>query len=167
MDGNCFVLVICSLKNIADGLIRRDASFETYAADIHDKMADEVRLYYETFKEVCKIVASVVFDASRSGRICRILSHIRGHPNRGAHLRRRSEAQQAGRLLERMIAAMRFPMQELELDYPTTKGKVYSELLCRLFHYVQADDVHKRLKDVTGFPGFASTGSSRTAPEAV
>lgn len=52
-------------------------------------------------------------------------------------------------------------MQELELNYPTTKGKVYSEeedryLLCRLFHYgMQADDVYERIKkDITEFPVF-------------
>jgi len=52
-------------------------------------------------------------------------------------------------------------MQELELNYPTTKGKVYSEeedryLLCRLHHYgMGLDDVYERIKkDVTEFPVF-------------
>ncbi len=52
-------------------------------------------------------------------------------------------------------------MQELELNYPTTKGKVYSEeedryLLCRLNHYgMRADDVYERIKkDITEFPVF-------------
>ncbi len=52
-------------------------------------------------------------------------------------------------------------MQELELNYPTTKGKVYSEeedryLLCRLFHYgMQVDDVYERIKkDISEFPVF-------------
>jgi SWI/SNF-related matrix-associated actin-dependent regulator of chromatin subfamily A member 5 len=52
-------------------------------------------------------------------------------------------------------------MQELELSYPTTKGKVYSEeedryLLCRLNHYgMRAEDVYERIKkDVTEFPVF-------------
>ena len=52
-------------------------------------------------------------------------------------------------------------MQELELNYPTTKGKVYSEeedryLLCRLHHYgLKADDVYERIKrDITEFPVF-------------
>lgn len=52
-------------------------------------------------------------------------------------------------------------MQELELNYPTTKGKVYSEeedryLLCRLHHYgMRADDVYERIKkDITEFPVF-------------
>ena len=52
-------------------------------------------------------------------------------------------------------------MQELELNYPTTKGKVYSEeedryLLCRLNHYgMQVEDVYERIKrDITEFPVF-------------
>jgi SLIDE len=52
-------------------------------------------------------------------------------------------------------------MQELELNYPTTKGKVYSEeedryLLCRLNYYgMTADDVYERIKkDITEFPVF-------------
>lgn len=64
-------------------------------------------------------------------------------------------------LLAKKIASVRYPMQELELNYPTTKGKVYSEeedryLLCRLNHYgMQADDVYERMKkDITEFPVF-------------
>jgi hypothetical protein len=64
-------------------------------------------------------------------------------------------------LLAKKIASVRYPMQELELNYPTTKGKVYSEeedryLLCRLWHYgMQADDVYERIKkDITEFPVF-------------
>jgi len=52
-------------------------------------------------------------------------------------------------------------MQELELNYPTTKGKVHSEeedryLLCRLNYYgMTADDVHEHIKkDITEFPIF-------------
>jgi len=52
-------------------------------------------------------------------------------------------------------------MQELELNYPTTKGKVYSEeedryLLCRLFYYgMQVDDVYECIKkDISEFPVF-------------
>ena len=52
-------------------------------------------------------------------------------------------------------------MQELELNYPTTKGKVYSEeedryLLCRLSHYgMRTDDVYERIKkDISEFPVF-------------
>ena len=42
-------------------------------------------------------------------------------------------------LLDKKITSVHYPMQELELNYPTMKGKVYSEeedryLLCRLWH---------------------------------
>lgn len=64
-------------------------------------------------------------------------------------------------LLSEKISSVRHPMQELELNYPTTKGKVYSEeedryLLCRLFHYgMQTEDVYERIKkDITEFPVF-------------
>jgi SWI/SNF-related matrix-associated actin-dependent regulator of chromatin subfamily A member 5 len=64
-------------------------------------------------------------------------------------------------LLTKKIASVRYPMQELELNYPTTKGKVYSEeedryLLCRLNYYgMRADDVYERIKkDITEFPVF-------------
>lgn len=74
---------------------------------------------------------------------------------------KRSKRSNLESLLERKIHSVRFPMQELELNYPTTKGKVYSEeedryLLCRLFHYgMQVDDVYDRIKkDITEFPVF-------------
>lgn len=64
-------------------------------------------------------------------------------------------------LLGEKINSVRYPMQELELNYPTTKGKVYSEeedryLLCRLYHYgIQAEEVYERIKkDITEFPVF-------------
>jgi hypothetical protein len=64
-------------------------------------------------------------------------------------------------LLAKKIGSFRYPMQELELNYPTTKGKVYSEeedryLLCRLSHYgMRTDDVYERIKkDISEFPVF-------------
>jgi len=64
-------------------------------------------------------------------------------------------------LLQKKINSVRYPMQELELNYPTTKGKVYSEeedryLLCRLFYYgMQADDVYELIKrNISEFPVF-------------
>jgi len=69
---------------------------------------------------------------------------------------------------------VKFPMQELELNYPTTKGKVYNEeedryLLCRLNYYtLKCEDVYDRIKkDVTEFPVFRFDWffKSRTAQE--
>jgi SWI/SNF-related matrix-associated actin-dependent regulator of chromatin subfamily A member 5 len=47
---------------------------------------------------------------------------------------------------------MKYPMQELELNYPTTKGKDYSKeedryLLCQLNYYrMTTDDVYECIK---------------------
>lgn len=64
-------------------------------------------------------------------------------------------------MLARKIASVRYPMQELELNYPTTKGKVYSEdedryLLCRLnFYKLRTEDVYERIRqDISEFPVF-------------
>ena len=64
-------------------------------------------------------------------------------------------------MLNNKIESVRYPMQELELNYPTTKGKIYSEeedryLLCRLnFYGLKAEDVYERIKkDITEFPVF-------------
>lgn len=74
---------------------------------------------------------------------------------------KRSKRSNLEALLTAKIASVDHPMQELELNYPTTKGKVYSEeedryLLCRLNHYgMTADDVYERIKkDISEFPVF-------------
>ena len=77
-------------------------------------------------------------------------------------------------MLERKIQSVRYPMQELHLNYPTTKGKIYSEeedryLLCRLHYYgLNSDDVYERIKkDISEFPVFRFDWffKSRTAVE--
>lgn len=74
---------------------------------------------------------------------------------------KRNKRENMESLLQKKINSVRHPMQELELNYPTTKGKVYSEeedryLLCRLDHYgMQIDDVYERIKkDISEFPVF-------------
>ncbi|KAH6905750.1 SNF2 family DNA-dependent ATPase [Coprinopsis sp. MPI-PUGE-AT-0042] len=74
---------------------------------------------------------------------------------------KRSKRQYLENLLIAKIKSVRYPMQELELNYLVTKGKVYSEeedryLLCRLHHYgMQVDNVYERIKrDVSEFPVF-------------
>ena len=59
-------------------------------------------------------------------------------------------------MLSRKIQAVKYPMQEFESNYPTAKGKIYSEeegryLLCRLHHYgLKTVDVYERIKrDIT------------------
>ncbi|KAF9257203.1 hypothetical protein L218DRAFT_1081033 [Marasmius fiardii PR-910] len=118
---------------------------ETYAADIQDKSPEEVGRYYATFSKKWKTLAEYPRIEARIAE---------GEA-------KRNKRDNLEYLLEQKIGSVKFPMQELELNYPTTKGKVYSEeedryLLCRLFHYgMQADDVYERIKkDITEFPVF-------------
>ncbi|KIY43532.1 hypothetical protein FISHEDRAFT_53398 [Fistulina hepatica ATCC 64428] len=121
------------------------APYEDYASEIPDKTAADVEAYYKVFakkweslSEYPRIVARIAEgDAKRSKR------------------------ENLENLLTEKIHSVSYPMQELELSYPTTKGKVYNEeedryLLCRLYHYgMQAEDVYEKIKkDITEFPVF-------------
>jgi len=124
---------------------RRSEPFEVYAAEIQEKSASDVEKYYKTFETKWKTLA----EAPR----------IEARIAEGEAKRNKRDNLEF--LLAKKIASVRYPMQELELNYPTTKGKVYSEeedryLLCRLWHYgMQADDVFERIKkDITEFPVF-------------
>lgn len=134
------------------------------AADITEKTPDEVDAYYEVFKQKWKTLpgmfdtrlnVSAFVDAWILSEYPRIQERItEGEAKRN----KRSNLEH---LLSKKIASVRYPMQELELNYPTTKGKVYSEeedryLLCRLNHYgMTADDIYERIKrDISEFPVF-------------
>ncbi|KAH9485950.1 ISWI chromatin-remodeling complex ATPase ISW2 [Psilocybe cubensis] len=115
------------------------------AQEIQDKTPEEVEKYMKVFNRKCKTLAEY--------------PRIKARIEEGEAKRIKRENLEL--LLSRKISSVRYPMQELELNYPTTKGKVYSEeedryLLCRLFHYgMQADDVYERIKkDITEFPVF-------------
>ncbi|EMD32673.1 hypothetical protein CERSUDRAFT_118698 [Gelatoporia subvermispora B] len=119
--------------------------YELLASEIQDKNADDVAEYYPVFKKKWK-------ELSEYPRIKARIEEGEAKRNKRSNL----EA-----LLAKKIASVRYPMQELELNYPTTKGKVYSEeedryLLCRLNHYgMQTEDVYERIKkDITEFPVF-------------
>ncbi|KAF8638665.1 hypothetical protein AX17_002046 [Amanita inopinata Kibby_2008] len=119
--------------------------FELYAAEIQDKTPEEVERYYETFEKKWTTLAEYPRIAAR-------ITEGEAKRNKRDNLEY---------LLAKKINSVRYPMQELELNYPTTKGKVYSEeedryLLCRLFHYgMQTEDVYERIKkDITEFPVF-------------
>ncbi|PIL31136.1 transcription factor [Ganoderma sinense ZZ0214-1] len=119
--------------------------YELLASEIQDKTADDVAQYYPVFKKKWK-------ELSEYPRIKSRIEEGEAKRNKRSNL----EA-----LLSKKIASVKYPMQELELNYPTTKGKVYSEeedryLLCRLNHYgMQAEDVYERIKkDITEFPVF-------------
>ncbi|KXN86814.1 ISWI chromatin-remodeling complex ATPase ISW2 [Leucoagaricus sp. SymC.cos] len=118
---------------------------DVYAAEIQDKAAEDVEVYYKVFVKKWKTLPE-------HQRIAQRISEGEA---------KRTKRDTLEYLLGKKINSVRYPMQELELNYPTTKGKVYSEeedryLLCRLFHYgMQTEDVYERIKkDITEFPVF-------------
>ncbi|KAF8177441.1 SNF2 family N-terminal domain-containing protein [Pholiota molesta] len=122
-----------------------DADPELLAAEIQDKSPEEVERYLKVFHKKAKTLAEYP----------RIKTRIEEGEAK------RTKRENLEHLLSKKIGSVRYPMQELELNYPTTKGKVYSEeedryLLVRLCHYgMQADDVYERIKkDITEFPVF-------------
>ncbi|KAJ7224436.1 SNF2 family N-terminal domain-containing protein [Mycena pura] len=121
------------------------ASFDVYAAEIQDKAPADVEKYYRAFEKKWKTLQEYPRIAARI---------TEGEA-------KRTKRDNLEYLLGEKVTSVRYPMQELELNYPTTKGKVYSEeedryLLCRLYHYgMQTDDVYERIKkDITEFPVF-------------
>ncbi|KAH7909061.1 SNF2 family N-terminal domain-containing protein [Hygrophoropsis aurantiaca] len=119
--------------------------YDLLASEIQDKDAKQVKKYYLYFKKHWK-------ELSEHPRIAARITEGEAKRNKRSNLEN---------LLAKKISSVRYPMQELELNYPTTKGKVYSEeedryLLCRLNHYgMRADDVYERIKkDITEFPVF-------------
>ncbi|KAH9179701.1 SNF2 family N-terminal domain-containing protein [Lactarius sanguifluus] len=119
--------------------------FELLASEIQDKTPQDVAAYYPVFRKKWK-------ELSEHPRIAARIAEGEAKRNKRSNL----EA-----LLSKKIGSFRYPMQELELNYPTTKGKVYSEeedryLLCRLSHYgMRTDDVYERIKkDISEFPVF-------------
>jgi len=130
---------------MTDDVWYRTEDFELLASEIPDKSASEVGEYYPIFKKKWKTLAD-------HARIATRIQEGEAKRNKRSNL----EA-----LLAEKINSVVYPMQELELSYPSTKGKVYSEeedryLLCRLNHYgMQAEDVYERIKrDISEFPVF-------------
>lgn len=125
--------------------VSRSDDWELYSTEIQDKSPEQIKEYATVFKKKWKTLAE--------------------HPRIAARISegeaKRNKRDNLEQLLANKIASVRYPMQELELNYPTTKGKVYSEeedryLLVRLNHYgMRADDVYERIKkDITEFPVF-------------
>jgi len=119
--------------------------YDLLASEIQDKDWREVKKYYLYFKKHWK-------ELAEHPRIAARIAEGEAKRNKRSNLEF---------LLAKKIASVRYPMQELELNYPTTKGKVYSEeadryLLCRLNHYgMRADDIYERIKkDIMEFPVF-------------
>ncbi|KAH0831419.1 SNF2 family DNA-dependent ATPase [Lanmaoa asiatica] len=119
--------------------------FDLLASEIQDKDAKAVKRYYTYFKKHWK-------ELAEHPRIAARIAEGEAKRNKRSNLEY---------LLTKKISSAKHPMQELELNYPTTKGKVYSEeedryLLCRLNHYgMRAEDVYERIKrDISEFPVF-------------
>ncbi|KAG9311922.1 SNF2 family DNA-dependent ATPase [Chiua virens] len=119
--------------------------YELLASEIQDKDAKAVKRYYTYFKKHWK-------ELAEHPRIAARIAEGEAKRNKRSNLEY---------LLSKKIGSVKHPMQELELNYPTTKGKVYSEeedryLLCRLNHYgMPAEDVYERIKrDISEFPVF-------------
>ncbi|KAJ7623380.1 SNF2 family N-terminal domain-containing protein [Roridomyces roridus] len=119
--------------------------FDVYASEVQEKSAADIERYYRTFEKKWKTLQEYP----------RIAARIADGESK------RSKRDNLEYLLGEKISSVRYPMQELELNYQTTKGKVYSEeedryLLCRLHHYgMQVEDVYDRIKkDITEFPVF-------------
>ncbi|KAF8581713.1 SNF2 family DNA-dependent ATPase [Ramaria rubella] len=123
----------------------RDASYETLAQEIQNKTGDDVKAYAKVFWKRWHELEDFVRIEQRI---------LEGEA-------RREKQDNLEALLDEKIKSVRFPMQELELNYPVAKGKVYSEeedryLLCRLNYYgLKSPDVYDRIKkDITEFPVF-------------
>ncbi|KAI0049929.1 hypothetical protein FA95DRAFT_1514892 [Auriscalpium vulgare] len=119
--------------------------YELIASEIQDKTADDVANYYPVFQEKWT-------ELSEHPRIAQRIAEGEAKRNKRDNLES---------LLSKKISSVRYPMQELELNYPTTKGKVYSEeedryLLCRVNHYgLRSEELFERIKkDITEFPVF-------------
>ena len=141
----------------------RNADSDTLAEEIQEKTAIEIRKYYKVFKKEWKTLAgiscSLLFFSALVLTFPTEASRIEARIAEGEA--KRSKRDNLEYLLAKKITSVHYPMQELELNYPTTKGKVYSEeedryLLCRLWHYgMHMDDAYERIKkDITEFPVF-------------
>ncbi|KAH7108257.1 SNF2 family DNA-dependent ATPase [Auriculariales sp. MPI-PUGE-AT-0066] len=123
----------------------RDTSAELLAQEIDGKDAKEVALYAKVFWLKWHTLPEYERTKQRIEE---------GQAKRDKDF-------ESADMLRRKIAMYRYPMQELHLNYPTTKGKIYSEeedryLLCRLDYYgLNSENVYERIKkDVSEFPVF-------------
>ena len=139
----------------------RNVDHDTLAEEIQEKTAAEIKKYYKVFKKEWKTLAGMSVTACQSSLLTLSIEASRIEARISEGEAKRSKRDNLEYLLSKKITSVHYPMQELELNYPTTKGKVYSEeedryLLCRLWHYgMHMDDVFERIKkDITEFPVF-------------
>ncbi|OJA13748.1 hypothetical protein AZE42_01542, partial [Rhizopogon vesiculosus] len=142
-------------------LVVRRRSTDDYdlASETQDNVRREVKRYYLHLKKHWKDLLVCI----RIGHILPYTTDVsewRLSENRCKYREaKRNRRPNLEFLLAKKIASVRYPMQELELNYPTTKGKVYSEetdwhFLYRLNHCgMRADDIYERIKkDIMDFP---------------
>jgi SWI/SNF-related matrix-associated actin-dependent regulator of chromatin subfamily A member 5 len=141
--------------------LNRHVDYYTLAEEIQEKTADEIRKYYKVFKKEWKSLAGMCVNTPQSSVLTFSTEASRIEARIAEGEAKRSKRDNLEYLLAKKITSVHYPMQELELNYPTTKGKVYSEeedryLLCRLWHYgMHVDDAFERIKkDITEFPVF-------------
>ncbi|KAF8917277.1 SNF2 family N-terminal domain-containing protein [Mucidula mucida] len=122
-----------------------DEPIEVYAAEVSDKRYVEVQTYYEVFKRKWKTLTEYTRIHSRI---------VEGEA-------KRNKRDMHTTLLDHKIKSVKYPMHELDLNYPTTKGKTYTEeedryLLCQLNHYgLHKEDLYDQIKrDIMDYPLF-------------
>ena len=141
----------------------RTDDFDLLASEIQDKTTQDVAAYYPVFRKKWKELSGTRL-VSATSLVANLISYLE-YPRIATRIAegeaKRNKRSNLEALLAKKISSFRYPMQELELNYPTTKGKVYSEeedryLLCRLSHYgMRTDDVYERIKkDISEFPVF-------------
>jgi SWI/SNF-related matrix-associated actin-dependent regulator of chromatin subfamily A member 5 len=142
---------------------QRTEDFELLSSEIQDKTAQNVAAYYPVFRKKWKELSGIglVLMLYNRSPVLLPLEYPRIAARIAEGEAKRNKRSNLEALLLKKIGSFRYPMQELELNYPTTKGKVYSEeedryLLCRLNHYgMRTDDVYERIKkDISEFPVF-------------
>ena len=139
-----------------------NGDYSALAAEITEKSEDDVERYFHVFAKRWKTLAGkkCIPQALNS-----FLISFSEYPRIQVRITegeaKRNKRNLLETLLQNKIRSVTYPMQELELNYPTTKGKVYSEeedryLLCRLnYHGMDQDNVYELIKrDISEFPVF-------------
>ncbi|KAG8849580.1 hypothetical protein FRB91_009789 [Serendipita sp. 411] len=118
---------------------------EGIAADITEKSVEETKKYADVFWK----------------RWTELEDYARVKERFEEGSAKRDERMRQTEILIAKISSVRFPMQELPINYGTVKQRIYSEeedryILCRLaFYGIGSDDVYEKIKrDISEFPQF-------------
>jgi SWI/SNF-related matrix-associated actin-dependent regulator of chromatin subfamily A member 5 len=161
-----FLLCNCARAlRISVSVHRPDGDYSAIAAEITDKSEEEVEEYFAVFAKKWKTLAGMNLHLPADELSSFSQSSLAEYPRIQVRITegeaKRNKRNLLEGLLQNKIRSVTFPMQELELNYPTTKGKVYSEeedryLLCRLnYHGMDQENVYDLIKrDISEFPVF-------------